>query len=153
MMIAENETELLRFGTILGKVANPPLVIYLIGELGAGKTTFSRGFLAGKGYQGRVKSPTYTLIEPYHLSNVDVFHFDFYRIQHPEELELLGIREFFYSSSICLIEWPECANDRIPKPDLEIKFDIIEDGRRIEIKDCSAQGTAVLEQFTKACEA
>lgn len=153
MMILKNEIELLKIGKILGKVATPPLVIYLTGELGAGKTTFSRGFLAGKGYEGRVKSPTYTLIEPYHLPNVDVFHFDFYRIQHSEELELMGIREFFYGGSICLIEWPEYGEGRIPKPDLEIKFEIIDDGRRLEIKDCSPNGKAVLEQFTRACEA
>lgn len=150
MMIASNETELLKFGEILGQAASAPLVIYLIGELGAGKTTFSRGFLAGKGYEGRVKSPTYTLIEPYHLPGVDIFHFDFYRIQHPEELELMGIREFFHTGSICLIEWPEYGKNYIPKPDLMIQFEIIDDGRRLEIKDCSAQGKAVVEQFTQS---
>jgi tRNA threonylcarbamoyladenosine biosynthesis protein TsaE len=146
-MIINDEDELRKVGSALATVCRPPLVIYLLGPLGAGKTTFSRGFLAGMGYEGRVKSPTYTLVEPYHLEHAHVFHFDFYRIHDSEELELMGIRDYFNEQSICLIEWPEQGVGYIPKPDVVCTLTIENDRRRLELKSHSAQGTQILNNF------
>ncbi|MGB0156947.1 MAG: tRNA (adenosine(37)-N6)-threonylcarbamoyltransferase complex ATPase subunit type 1 TsaE [Luminiphilus sp.] len=116
-----DEAETVSLGQQLAQRLSAPQVIYLQGELGAGKTTFSRGFLQGRGHVGSVKSPTYTLVEPYeHLTAGPVFHLDLYRLGDPGELEYLGLEDYLSAEGILLIEWPERAAQQLPQPDLEI---------------------------------
>ena len=96
------------------------LVIYLHGDLGAGKTTFTRGFIQGLGFVGKVKSPTYTLVEPYVFSSYNIYHFDLYRFTDAEEWDASGFREYFNAQSICMIEWPEKAADLLPQADIHV---------------------------------
>lgn len=122
-LIDENAT--LQFGHAFARVMQPGVCFFLQGNLGAGKTTFVRGFLAGLGFHGRVKSPTYTLLESYEISQengliLNVNHFDLYRFNDDEEWEAAGFREAFNAQSVCLIEWPEKAENILPKPDIEL---------------------------------
>jgi tRNA threonylcarbamoyladenosine biosynthesis protein TsaE len=118
MITLNSETETLALGEKFAKHCPDSLIIFLKGELGSGKTTFARGFLRGFNYQGSVKSPTYTLVEPYELDGKRIFHFDLYRLNYPEELDNIGIRDYFIPPRICLIEWPERAEKILPLPDV-----------------------------------
>ncbi len=131
--IIENEAAMLTFATQLAKTISAPYVIYLQGDLGAGKTTLTRGLLTAWGHQGVVKSPTFTLVEPYQLEKCSVYHFDLYRVNDPEELELIGIRDYFAGNAICIIEWPEKAQSLLPKPDLIITIEIDAEQRKISM--------------------
>ena len=111
----------------------PGMVIYLRGDLGAGKTTLVRGMLNALGYAGRVKSPTYTLVEPYQAAGLDLRHFDLYRLHDEEEWEAAGFRDEFDGHNVFFIEWPERALGLIPQADVEIAFEILEHGRNAEI--------------------
>lgn len=123
------------------------MVIYLHGDLGAGKTTLVRGILNALGYTGRVKSPTYTLVEPYHTASLDLRHFDLYRLHSDEEWEAAGFRDEFDGHNVFFIEWPENAHGLIPPADLEINFEILPQGRRVAICGNTTMGRQCLERL------
>lgn len=123
------------------------IVIHLIGELGAGKTTFCRGFLHGLGYQGNVKSPTYTVVEPYRVGERDIYHFDLYRINAYDELEAIGIRDYFNGQSLCLVEWPERAEGELATPDLSVSIHYQGEARRLLLESSSSEGESILHCF------
>lgn len=143
MMIAmtkqrfDSESTLQQYGEQLAARLTAPSVVYLRGELGAGKTTLVRGILRGLGYHGKVKSPTYTLVESYQLKSQTVYHFDLYRLNDPEELEHMGFRDYLQDAAIILIEWPEKAEGFLPPLDLEITITIDKDDRLVALKSQS----------------
>lgn len=131
--ILKDEAATVHAASILARQMRPGQVIYLHGDLGAGKTTLVRGILHALGHVGKVKSPTYTIVEPYSLAVGSCYHFDLYRFQDPEEWEAAGFRDYFNPASICLIEWPEKAGNILPDADVEIRFEILPHGRVLHI--------------------
>jgi len=131
-----DESAMLTLGRSWAQKLGHGCVVFLSGELGAGKTTLVRGVLSGFGYDGIVSSPTYTLVEPYFLQNRHIYHFDFYRVKSPEELEMIGVRDMLTPKSVCLIEWPDRGNGFLPEPDYEFDIQYSNSGRRVEIKQC-----------------
>lgn len=140
-----DEAATLAAGAALASKLRAGLTIYLHGDLGAGKTTLVRGILHGLGHAGKVKSPTYTLVEPYVISNLNVYHFDLYRFIDPEEWDAAGFRDYFNSQSICMIEWPEKAGDLLPQPDIDIIVRLQDGGRMLTITANSNQAQQCLE--------
>lgn len=118
-------------GAALAETLRDGGIITLSGDLGAGKTTFSRGLIHACGHRGAVKSPTYTLVEPYEHTRPAVMHFDLYRLADPEELDFIGFRDYLSASSLCLIEWPEKGRPLIPVPDLALTIRLAPPGRRV----------------------
>jgi tRNA threonylcarbamoyladenosine biosynthesis protein TsaE len=132
------EAATLAFGAVLAIAIQPNLTIYLHGDLGAGKTTLVRGLLHALGYVGKVKSPTYTLVECYEIpvkseQLLHIYHFDLYRFHDDEEWDAAGFRDYFNTNSVCLIEWPEKAQQCLPLPDIDIIFSIQEPSRKIKL--------------------
>jgi tRNA threonylcarbamoyladenosine biosynthesis protein TsaE len=125
------ETE--QFGAGLYHFLASKSLVFLHGDLGAGKTTLVRGYLRAAGYAGTVKSPTYNLVEEYNIAGSKIYHFDLYRLNDPEELELIGINDYLNQDCTCFIEWPEKGKGFLPKPDMEINFTIQSQGRQLEI--------------------
>jgi len=123
------------------------LVIYLQGELGAGKTTLCRGILNGLGHRGAVKSPTYTLVETYSLPVLTVHHFDLYRLHDAEELEFMGIRDYFGADTLVLVEWPQRGGGHFPPADLQLELSLEGTGRALTITDLSVAGRALLDRL------
>ncbi len=145
-----DETATVTFGKRLGDAANQGAIIFLHGDLGAGKTTLCRGVLQAFGHQGAVKSPTYTLVEPYQFDKQCVYHFDLYRLGDPEELEYMGIRDYFSAQSLCLVEWAERGTGYLPPVDMEI-FLIVSSGRpggrEISCQTKSPRGEQIWQQL------
>lgn len=142
------ETDTLALGAALAAAIEPGLVIYLSGELGAGKTTLARGMLRGLGYAGKVKSPSFALVEPYTFSRLYLYHFDFYRFTEPRELEEAGFRELFNPDSVCLVEWPEKAAGAVPAADLRITLAAQGTGRQLEIDADTEAGRRCLKRLS-----
>jgi tRNA threonylcarbamoyladenosine biosynthesis protein TsaE len=132
------------FGERLAVCCKSGLLIFLHGHLGAGKTTLVRGFLRALGHTGRVKSPTYTLVEPYSVAQRNLFHLDLYRLTDAEELEWIGIRDLLGGETLCLVEWPEQGAGILPEPDLHIYLRAQDNGRLIRIESSTPCGEQVL---------
>jgi tRNA threonylcarbamoyladenosine biosynthesis protein TsaE len=125
-----------RFGAALWELVPSKCLIFLNGDLGAGKTTLVRGFLRAAGFTGAVKSPTYTLVEEYTIGSRKVFHFDLYRVVDPEELEWIGIRDYLAQNSVCFIEWPDMGKGFLPEPDSIITLITENFGRLLIMESC-----------------
>lgn len=122
-------------------------VLLLKGDLGVGKTTFARGFVHASGFEGIVKSPTYTLVEPYPIDNDRIcYHFDLYRLADPEELEFIGARDYFNEKDVCLVEWPEKAEGYLPAADWICEFSHLESGRNLIISAATNKGKKLMLQ-------
>jgi tRNA threonylcarbamoyladenosine biosynthesis protein TsaE len=129
-----DEEATIRLGQALAPLVAPGMRIYLRGELGSGKTALVRALLKALGHQGRVKSPSYTLVEPYLVSSLYLYHFDFYRFRDAREWVEAGFRELFGGPAVCLVEWPERAGGLLPAPDVEIRLSLSGAGRDIDLQ-------------------
>lgn len=144
------ETAMLALGAELAEALQGHGLVFLQGDLGAGKTTLSRGLIQSLGHVGAVKSPTYTLIEPYELGTLSLYHLDLYRLADAEELEFLGVRDFLDGNCVCLIEWPDKGAGFLPTPDLTITIRVKGAGRCIDIQGQSPHGLAVCQLLSQA---
>jgi tRNA threonylcarbamoyladenosine biosynthesis protein TsaE len=148
-----DETATLAFGASVGKSLQTGLTVFLHGDLGAGKTTLVRGVLQQLGHAGKVKSPTYTLVEPYVVSGLELYHFDLYRFIDPEEWLESGFRDYFNAQTICLVEWPEKAEGFLPEPDIDIRLHLQNPGRRAIMTVNTAAGQRFLTRFRQILHA
>ena len=147
MYRAETEVNLQQLAAGCARAIKTGAIIFLYGPLGAGKTTFTRGFLRALGYAGKVKSPTFTLVEPYDLAGRALFHFDFYRLEDAHELEEIGIREYFSDAAICLIEWPEKGFPLLPEPDLACYIAFADKGRDVRLEAHTERGKKIMDEM------
>ncbi len=143
-MEIQSAAEMEALGARLAQCISEPVMIFLRGPLGAGKTTLVRGLLRSSGHQGAVKSPTYTLVESYAGKEYQIHHFDLYRLGHPEELENIGIRDYLDGRSLCLVEWPEQGVSILPSPDLELQLAYAGERRDVSIKAGSPAGANIM---------
>jgi tRNA threonylcarbamoyladenosine biosynthesis protein TsaE len=146
-----DEAATLAFGAQMAQALVPGLTFYLVGDLGAGKTTLVRGMLRALGFSGRVKSPTYTLAESYNLPAFELYHFDLYRMHDPREWLDAGFRDVSDGRVVSLIEWPDKAAGWLPAPDVLIRLTIADDAREIECEAVSTRGADYLETCCTPC--
>jgi tRNA threonylcarbamoyladenosine biosynthesis protein TsaE len=157
--VLSDETATLQLGqdlfSQLERLESRLIVVYLHGDLGMGKTTLVRALLQAGGHAGKVKSPTYTLVEEYNLAGFNIYHFDLYRLAHAEELEFMGIRDFLSPNAqadkpvVCLVEWPEKGEGVLPAPDLDIYLDALGEGRLVELR---SRSSLITDDILKALE-
>ncbi|MGR9072714.1 MAG: tRNA (adenosine(37)-N6)-threonylcarbamoyltransferase complex ATPase subunit type 1 TsaE [Gammaproteobacteria bacterium] len=134
-MLLKTAEETEEYGAKLFRRLGQKALVFLKGDLGAGKTTLVRGYLRAAGHQGAVKSPTFTLVEEYSVKGRKVLHFDLYRISDPEELDWIGMDDYLFEDAVCFIEWPEMGEGRLPEPDVVITLQAGREGHRLEEKD------------------
>lgn len=144
-----DERATIALGNAIAQVMEQGGTVFLNGTLGAGKTTLTRGILAGFSYSGPVKSPTYTLVEPYELPQITVYHFDLYRLGDPEELEYMGIRDYFSDSHLCVVEWPERGRGFLPTADIEIQLQVAGPGRQAQLQGNNNKGAIAVAEIGK----
>jgi len=142
-----DESSTANLGAQVAMVLHPGLVFYLVGDLGTGKTTLVRSVLRGLGYPGKVKSPTYALVESYVVSSLNLYHFDLYRFADPEEWENSGFREYFNPAAVCFVEWPEKAEGFLPPADVVIHLAIHDGGRAVELNAVTEAGRQCLNRL------
>lgn len=146
----DSEAATINLGRLLAPALDATGVIFLSGGLGAGKTTLCRGLLRGLGYDGAVKSPTFTLVEPYELERGSVYHFDLYRLAHPDELDYLGAEDYFAAEALCLIEWPERGAGFLPTPDLELTLTVTsEASRQLQLRAQTLKGERAMARLAQ----
>jgi len=146
-----NEEQQITLARTVAEQLKSSFVMLLKGDLGAGKTTFARGFIQASSFDGVVKSPTYTLVEPYPINAGRMcYHFDLYRLADPEELEFIGARDYFNQQDVCLVEWPEKAAGYLPSADWICVFEYMEEGRNLKINALTEKGKVLMLQvFSK----
>lgn len=142
-----------RFGALLGRACDEGGCVHLDGDLGAGKTTLTRGLLRALGHEGAVKSPTYTLVEPYGMLTPTVYHFDLYRLGDPEELEFMGIRDYFEQNGVLtIVEWPERGAGVLPRPDFRVRLEPLEEGRQARLEVFTERGVRMVDSVVSLSE-
>ncbi|MFT4712442.1 MAG: tRNA threonylcarbamoyladenosine biosynthesis protein TsaE [Candidatus Azotimanducaceae bacterium] len=145
-----DEQATINLGALLARLLSGHGTVFLDGDLGSGKTTLARGLLRAMGHIGAVKSPTFTLVEPYEIGDYKIYHFDLYRLEDPEELEYIGFDDFFEGEPLCLIEWPEKGVGYLPESDLVIELSRQGAGRSACIKSMTVRGEFLVAELIKA---
>lgn len=143
------EQDMENLGAELAKLIGKVRLVTLSGDLGAGKTTLVRGLLHQLGHHGAVKSPTFTLVEPYQLGELNIYHFDLYRLEDPEELEYLNAREYLESGDMCLIEWPEKGAALLPQADVKVSIHKVVDGRNVRVELQTGRGLSITNDLQR----
>lgn len=146
-LAAATPADMEAWGARLARACGAGCTLHLHGELGVGKTTLVRGFLRGLGHRGTVKSPTYTLVEPYELAGQRIYHFDLYRLADPEELEFLGVRDYLSADAVCLIEWPERGGALLPPADLSVYITYQDTARRLRLIPATDKGRGMVQRL------
>ena len=147
-ILLESEDDTQRLGELIAEFLKAPLVCFLEGDLGVGKTRITRAIVQALGHPGNVKSPTYTLVEPYELEDITVYHFDLYRLSDPEELDFLGIRDYFDAQSVSFIEWPSKGKGWLPEADLVLTLAFEQQGRICQLQGNTEAGTLLINNVT-----
>jgi len=146
------EKEMVSLGHKLAPIIVNSGLVFISGALGAGKTTLVRGILRGLGYAGAVKSPTFTLVEPYRIGDHNIYHFDLYRLENPEELEFIGSRDYLAGDGLCLVEWPENGSGFLPPPDINVMIHNVNQGRIVRIELKSDRGAVLEDTMSRILE-